>query len=466
MRPSVLPITRLARWDGSSWVTIEPGSVTEPRVHVMTHGWGPGMRPVVDAHEGFLHVWHPDAETEDGRRFDRWFGPLADAILADDSEAAVLAYSWIDESATNDGVTKSVKSQLRTTVNGQRMAVAVREALGEGEHSLHFIGYSHGAKVATVGASLVEPVPIHLTILDSPDSLVPALGGALNDLGSYLRLLAPELEADESFVATDGDARPRTFVDNYISAFGTQYGSQAGLGSVVDVTLDPEGHVLEEAASGHAYAWAWYLRTAQDPSLGIGYAWSPLRKQRSVPDATQLRQTDATDDVMALEKNTDIAPAGIGAVLRSRVSEEREVPRILSGTRDRAYAFFWRRPGDVWATARVEWLSGPDDATVTVFTNRTERARSVNGWSDKAERIMHVPVAATRSGPSLVTIELMASEPAEVVVGQAVAVNGFVLPAGTELGVWLRLWFWTSSVALVGALGVFALWRLGSRRRR
>ena len=169
---------------------------------------------------------------------------------------------------------------------------------------------------------------------------------------------------------------------------------------------------------------------------------------------------------MRLEENPDIEPAGVVAVLRSRVSEEREVPRTLSGVKDRALAMFWRRQGDVWASARVTWLSGPDDATVTVFVNRTERARSVKGWSQNPERVIHVPVGAARSGPSLVSIDLASSEPAEVIVGQAVAVNGFVLPAGTEIGVWMRLWFWTGAVVSVGLVGLLGLRALGSRAAR
>ena len=86
MSATVQPLDRLGRWDGSAWVPVATGSVIEPRVHILTHGWGPGMRPTVKAHDGFLRVWDEAAETQDGRRFDRWFGPLATAILDDDPD--------------------------------------------------------------------------------------------------------------------------------------------------------------------------------------------------------------------------------------------------------------------------------------------------------------------------------------------------------------------------------------------
>lgn len=455
----------MGRWDGVEWVPVAAGSVTEPRIHVITHGWGPGLRSVVDGTGDTLLAWHPNAETPDGKRFDSWFGPLADAILADDPGAAVLAYSWIDESATHEGATRSVRSQLRTTVNGQRLAVAVRMALGSPSPAMHFIGYSHGAKVATVAAALVAPMPRHLTILDSPDSLVPALGGALNNLGSYLRLLAPEFELDDSFVGQESDVRDRIFVDNHVSHFGTQYGSEPGLGNVVDVTLDPEAFPLDAASSPHSYAWAWYLKTAQSPELGLGYAWSPLRDARSEPTSHQYRQVLDGGDAFLLEPNPDVAPGGPAAVLRSRIRPERDLRRRLVGTNDRVFGLFWRRSGDVWTSAPVEWVSGPDDARVVVALNRTERAQSVKGWSSKPDRIVHVPVGGSRAGPALVSIQLEASEPAEVVVGQALAVNGFILPAGAERRAWSRMFFWVAAAGTTVALGATLVGLVGRSRR-
>ena len=224
---------RLGRWDGGSFAPVGESSVRETRVHVITHGWARGLRSAVSKKGGFLLAWDEEAVTEGGSRFDRWFAPLAEAIAADDPGAAVLAFSWVDDSATAQAATNSLKSQLRTTINGQRLAAALRLALNGAEQDLHVIGFSHGAKVATVASVLLDPMPRHLTILDSPDNMVPILGGALNDLSSYLRLL------------TVGSPTADTFIDNYPSHFGVQYGKAPGLGSIVDVTLDPDAHPLE-----------------------------------------------------------------------------------------------------------------------------------------------------------------------------------------------------------------------------
>lgn|GEM_PF-2759920 len=461
------PIDRLGRWDGVEFVSVEPGSIVERRVHVMTHGWGPAMRSVVDEAAGIVRVWDPVAETKDGARFDRWFGPLAQAIMADDPESVVLAYSWIDDSATKEGAARSVKSQLRTTVNGQRLAVALRIALAGSDHDIHMIGYSHGAKVATVATVLVEPQPLHLTLLDSPDSLMPALGGALNDLGSYLRLLAPDVAADETFVESDTRDWTSTFVDNYPSHFGGSYGTKAGLGSVVDVFLDPERLPLESAPSAHAYSWAWYLETARDISKNVGYAWSPVRPIATRATATAYRQIDDQPDPFMLEPNPIAKQASDGPRLRTRMRRRTGASRVLSSANPKVYGYFWRRSGDLWVTAPISWHDGPDDAVVKVYANKTERARSVKGWSDETKRILRIPLGAARPGPTVVAITLESSTPAEVEVGRAVAVHGFTLPFGTEFRHLIRpLVKTTVAILLLGLVGsLVARLSTGQRRR-
>ena len=423
------PLQRLGRWNGSEFEPVGEGSVTEDRVHVMTHGWGRAIRDVVSEAGGFLLVWDEAATTEEGARFDRWFGPLAQAIVADDPNAAVLAFSWIDESATGQAATRSLKSQLRTTVNGQRLATALRHALAGGEdQELHVIGYSHGAKVATVASALLDRQPKQLTLLDSPDNVVPIVGGALNDLHSYLRLIAP------------GGIGTGTFIDNYPSHFGVQYGRSTGLGGVLDVTLDPDSHPLERPPTGHAYAWAWYRETAENPDLGVGYAWSPLRPGHTEPETTQLRQSDKEDyGPFVLIPNEDVLPGTVGSRLRVRAERQTEQVRVLS-TREKTTAreLFWRRSGDLWASTPVEWKYGPDDAVLVITANRTERARSVRGWSPEPQRHISVPLGGSRFGPMLVTAELESSEPAEVEVRSAKAVNGLVLPTGSEMQAWVR----------------------------
>ncbi|MGI9641972.1 MAG: hypothetical protein ACR2N9_04230 [Acidimicrobiia bacterium] len=465
-RQVVSPLKRLGRWDGEDWVGVDADSVGSAKVHVIVHGWAPGMRPTVEAAEGFLRVWDPEATTPEGRRFDRWFGPMAEAILLDDPDAAALAFSWIDESATQTGVTRSLKSQLRTTVNGQRLAVALREALSGVDHELHLIGYSHGAKVATVAAIASDPPPKHLTILDSPDSLIPAIGGALNDLGSYLRLLSPDVATDDSYRGPTPDDRSETFVDTYNSAFGEPYGSGPGLGWITDVSLSPEEHPIDDAPSAHAYAWAWYLDSARHPERGVGYAWSPLRGGHR-PPGTQYRQIAGSEDLLELEEHEEVIPAPAALRLRTRARDKVTPPRRLSSDSGRSVGVFWRRSGDLWMTAPVRWIEGPDDARLLVYGGRTERARSVKGWSSAPQRLVPVPLGGARPGPMLVRAEVVSAEFAEGEVGPIVAVNGLILPSRTELRMWfrplLRLTIAATSLAL--SLGLLHLIRRLIRRR-
>lgn len=407
------------------------------------------MRPTVEAADGFLRVWDPDAVTPEGRRFDRWFGPLASAIVADDPEATVLAYSWIDDSATRTRATRSVKSQRRTTVNGQRLAVALREALSGTDHELHLIGYSHGAKVATLAAIAVEPQPRHLTILDSPDSVIPAIGGALNDLGSYLRVLSPDIVAGDTYDGPPPEDRIETFVDNYASAFGEPYASGPGLGWIVDVSLDPAQHPIDYAPSEHAYAWAWYLESARHPERGVGFAWSPLRRGIR-PAGTQYRQIESSEDLLELEEHEEVVPTPIAVRLRSRVRDTVAPPRRLSSGDGASFGVFWRRSGDLWMATPVQWIEGPDDAHLVMYGNRTERARSVKGWSSASHRLVHVPLGGARRGPMLLRAKVISTEYADVEVGPIAAVNGVILPSRTELRMWFRpLLMFTAAAALI-----------------
>ena len=86
-------------------------------------------------------------------------------ILSVDPHATVLAYSWIDDSATPTNIDpkqpaaipeQGWKSEGYTTMNGLRMAEAITEALAPGYSGglgkVHLMGHSHGARVATVAA--------------------------------------------------------------------------------------------------------------------------------------------------------------------------------------------------------------------------------------------------------------------------------------------------------------------------
>lgn len=99
-RAHIAPIERLGRWDGSGFRPIEPGSVRTRSILVMSHGWAPGLRSVIDEADGFVRVWDEAATTSRGDRFDPWYGPLATAVTDIIDDVALLGFTWVDESAT------------------------------------------------------------------------------------------------------------------------------------------------------------------------------------------------------------------------------------------------------------------------------------------------------------------------------------------------------------------------------
>ncbi len=236
------------------------------------------------------------------------FGMAQDLIATDPNNAVVLAYSWIDDSATSNETINipilnyalkipqdAYHSEALTTVNGARLAVALEQALGPEQTfqgKLQLIGHSHGSKVVTVAADLLTTAPPadrltvnQLTILDSPESdsyggSFLAEAGATNDNWYFLN----DLNISQTPSATS------TFVDNYISAFDMPYdvvsytksgvASNPDLKNVIDVDLYAwpllENGDLEDV---HTYAAYWYAGSAEKGvTYGneVGRMWSPL----------------------------------------------------------------------------------------------------------------------------------------------------------------------------------------------
>ena len=191
-RPEFPLLDRLAEFvpdpsnpDGGTWEPVTAGSVgagnstsSADNTYVIAHGWMPGYRNWADKqlNKGVLptswETWQgpnraPKAEGPStpwlykGSRTDLKKGNfaindtgLAESILAADPKATVLAYSWIDESATPAGFLDIPEdpfvSEAYTTMNGMRMAEALTTALApnydEGLGKVHLIGHSHGAR--------------------------------------------------------------------------------------------------------------------------------------------------------------------------------------------------------------------------------------------------------------------------------------------------------------------------------
>jgi hypothetical protein len=326
LRSEVPALSRLARYVPSTlpavgdWVALQPNdpALAGKHVYVVAHGWSPGFIDMVKAYATNnlpnppLKWWqtldtflpsspgYPDsAEMFYGSIGDDTpISPvgLADAIRLADPNAVVLAYSWIDEAATATlgGVPEGAYlSEAYTAMNGTRLANALQTALpaafATGGGRLHLLGHSHGSKVATVAATALHRTGnanfaiAHLTILDSPedDSFLVRQADAANNLWYFLGAL------------DIGRAAGQTFVDNYVSEFGTPLGVIQGvdpfdtgktvgaLQQLVDVTLN-SGVLFGSTEFGgrHAYAFNWYgggsLTWAQNPTPAVANRWSPL----------------------------------------------------------------------------------------------------------------------------------------------------------------------------------------------
>ncbi len=327
--PEVPLLSRLARFvpgavpSVSNWVSVSAadqqldpaGNGGASHLYVIAHGWAPGFQTMV-ADNGTatdpLKWWQTLDTSLPGSpgapaSSEMFYGDsgdgvqisptgLAYALTQADPKAIVLAYSWIDDSATADYFgsipADAYQSEAYTALNGTRLADALEQALPATFHAdgglLHLIGHSHGSKVATVAAVALTQTGnpnfgiAHLTVLDSPedDSYLVSEGDAANNLWYFLGAL------------NIGRSAGQTFVDNYISEFDSPFGPIQGvnpltgttttaLQQIVDVNLN--GGVLfhsVDLGSLHGYSFSWYgggsLAWAQNLVPVVADQWSPL----------------------------------------------------------------------------------------------------------------------------------------------------------------------------------------------
>ena len=249
-----------------------PGSLAEyPRIHVYVHGWAPGSREATETmflQQGEIaKAWDNRVSNAVGVSLLDAYEPLLDSLHRADPDAAVLWYSWVDQSGTDTGVFTARDSLSHTEVNGRRLAMALQEAIGEGNPEIHLIGHSHGSAVVTAAALTLQQAPAHVTVLDCPEDWFSRAGGAAGMLGHVLPRLKP------------GRGLDRTFVDSYHSMFGRAYHADPGLADVVDVrlnaTISPDAPA-KPASQAHQYPVAWYAESALKPDVPAGLTWSPL----------------------------------------------------------------------------------------------------------------------------------------------------------------------------------------------
>jgi len=269
--PDILPIGRLGRWNGTTFTGVGPDSIGSGHLYVLVHGWAAGYQKAVNGFlgPGPLLAWYPQAVNGKGEQFLQvWLAPMAAALSQLDPAAVVVAYSWLDQSATSVDPLGARISESHTIPNGERLGAALTQAVAPDFRAnggrVHILGHSHGAKVATIASLNVEPRPDQLTLFDSVDTVLPLLVGADNHLVPYLQRLNP------------GRTPGTTFVDNYFSEFGRAYGNEPGLDAIVDTSLDARQIERTNFEDRHLYPPRWYTAAANQPQAGVGPMWSPL----------------------------------------------------------------------------------------------------------------------------------------------------------------------------------------------
>jgi hypothetical protein len=280
----VPPVSRLGRWDGQRFVEVEPATIPPSRLRVLVHGWTPGASRAQVQRDG-LRAWELATRVEDGQAsFEPWLVSLAQVIAGHDPHAVVVAYSWLDDSATVRLPLAERRALGYTNLHGRLLAEALDAATSPGfsneNGQIQLLGHSYGARVAAVAAAeraeRGQPVA-QLTTFDAPDAVLTRVSGSHTDLERILRRVPL------------GWGSGRTFVDNYVSGLGRRYvpllerdeaGGPVPTPPMIDVVLAPPAAEFA-VRSRHLYPMAFYTRS---PGTGVGFDWSPLSGRSQAPE--------------------------------------------------------------------------------------------------------------------------------------------------------------------------------------
>lgn len=370
-------IDRIGRWNGSTFEPVTPGSITSGTVIAMSHGWSPGFEDLyaeAQAEQSTLVTfWNPKlADPKTGVAVGERFETLAESLQAADPKAAILMYSWIDQSATGGNPFQAVVGERATEINGHRLATALSLLLApefaDNGGEVHLIGHSFGANVAATAALSLPIQPRQLTLFDSPEVALARFGGAANTLRYKLTRLAI------------GRGETEVFVDNYVSDVGLPYGSDPGLAAILDTQLAPP--VGSNAADRHEFPISWYATSAREQSAGVGYWWSPLAggepsrlgsayEQPNPDNALTLIETAGPPNPSISEV---VAYASTPLVIASQSdSNSADEALELSGTGiTTASVEFETTQDSLWLTFDVE-LSSTNDDTISLFIDGRQR---------------------------------------------------------------------------------------------
>ena len=363
---------RLGRWNGTTFVTVTPGSVTPGNLVVMTHGWAAGLQSTYEQAQAtasdLVTMWNPAmVDPKSGQPSVALFAQLASSIQTADPTATILMYSWVDQSATDMSALAASAPERATEVNGHRMATAIDQALAPGfatgGGSVHLIGHSFGANVATTAALALSSPPRQLTLFDSPEVNLARIGGAKNDLRYKLTRLDV------------GRGPNQTFVDNYISLVGEPYAGYPGLGQVVDVHLKPPSS--DPGVDKHQYPIGWYADSAKDRASGVGLWWSPLLGASVTDLATTWDQTssDPSQELVLVAQGSAPSPTSNSSVsyMSTAIAGSDAGPSVATTIDTVANTEFTTDGESLWLTFDVSVSGAPTD-TFHLFIDGRERS--------------------------------------------------------------------------------------------
>lgn len=302
-KSSAMPIERLARWDGASWQSVGLNSINSGTVHVLVHGWGRKQLGWVELQDGLARAWENDQGFFENIN-------LAARSLYESYEGKeqenvhVIAYSWIDQSATGTspldpaGIAPRKAAQSRRAADNAAYNLSkALQLAGVGDSTrIQFLGHSHGARVATIAAIDLENKGHqidHLTLWDSPETTLLGENNYYQDAFNNLQGLLHDYAGARGKL-TIGRGSTETFVDNYHSVFGRQY----NINGVANVDL----------FGGHGDPIKWYA-DATTADNGFAYGWSPLENRDQIVFTYPIEYRQQSNDPLKLEPVTELPDA-------------------------------------------------------------------------------------------------------------------------------------------------------------
>lgn len=303
--PVCAPIDRLAKWDGTNWVPVMPGDLSSGNIHVLVHGWAPGLRTFANDGGKIWEVNDPKTGVADNDYFAGMLTYSATTINSVAPKDTIVAFNWVDMSATetDNPFTEPRKSRKNTDEAGQFLAESLKSAgvsSGNFTGKIQIMGISHGARVSAFATAKLydsgnpdSVVVNQLTLADSPENwktldFATAAKNRLKDVLLNINI---------------GRAEGTTFVDNYYSYFGESYQTDD---DIVNIQLHPPYSPID-VKNSHAYPIPWY-RGATTFTSSLGLAWSPLEGDAYKTLSSNYEQDWTSGEYVLKDKDAGLSP--------------------------------------------------------------------------------------------------------------------------------------------------------------